>query len=343
MGINLKDLVQVKEIKLEDLTGRTIGVDSYNILYQFLSTIRDRFTGEPLRNSRGDITSHLSGMFYRTAKILEAGIIPVFIFDGKPPDFKKALIEERIKIRERARERWEEALKKGDVEEVRIASQGAVRLTSDMLDSSKKLLDSMGVNWMQAPSEGEAQLAVMVSKGEIWASSSQDWDSLLFGATKLVRNLTITGRRKVPRKERYIMVNPEIIELDSVLSNLDITQEQLIILGMLVGTDYNPGGVKGVGPKNALKVVKEEKTLEGVLKKVKWESDNPPEGIFAFFKNPPYEPFKTEEKTLDPEGIRRILIDENDFLEERVGSTIDKLQKANEENKQSNLGKFFGK
>ncbi|MBU0530283.1 MAG: flap endonuclease-1 [Candidatus Aenigmatarchaeota archaeon] len=343
MGINLKDLVQSKEIKIEDLAGRMIGIDGYNILYQFLSTIRDRFTGEPLRNSKGEITSHLSGLFYRTVKIVEAGIQPVYVFDGKPPEFKKKLIEERIKIRENAKDRWEEALKKGDVEEVRIASQGAVRLTSDMVDTAKKLLTAMGVAWIQAPSEGEAQLAVMASKGEIWASGSQDWDSLLFGAKRLVRNLTITGRRKVPRRERYVIVNPEIIELESFLSNLGITRDQLILLGMLVGTDYNSGGIKGIGPKNALKIVKEEKTLENVLKKVKWEFDVPAEIIFEFFKTPPYVDTKIEKEKLDMDKLRKLLVDENDFLEERVDSTLQKLQKKNDENKQSSLGKFFGK
>lgn len=343
MGINLKDLVQSKEIEINYLAGKMIGIDGYNVLYQFLSSIRDRFTGEPLRNSKGQITSHLSGLFYRTVKIMEAGIEPVFVFDGKPPDFKKALIEERIKIRERARERWEEALKKGDVEEIRVAAQGAVRLTADMVDSSKKLLTYMGVSWLQAPSEGEAQLAVMAANGEIWASGSQDWDSLLFGANRLVRNLTITGRRKVPRKERYIMVNLELIELEKVLSNLEITRDQLIILGMLVGTDYNPGGIKGIGPKNALKIVKEEKTLDNVLKKIEWSSNNSPHDIFEFFKNPPYEKGKIEKNKLDIEKIRNLLIDEYDFLEERIDSTIKKLEKNKEENKQSNLGKFFGK
>jgi len=343
MGINLKDLVQTKEIKMEDLNGRTIGIDGYNILYQFLSTIRDRFTGEPLRNSKGQISSHLSGLFYRTVKLVETGINPIYVFDGKPPDFKRALIEERIKTRQKAKDRWQEALKKGDVEEVRIASQGAVKLTSDMLDSSKKLLDAMGVNWIQAPSEGEAQLAVMATKGDIWASASQDWDSLLFGANKFVRNLTSTGRRKVPRKERYIIVNPEFIELEKVLASLEINRDQLILLGMLVGTDYNPGGIKGIGPKNALKIVKEEKTLENMLKKIEWNFETSPEKIFAFFKNPPYEKHEIQKKKLDIDEVKKILIEENDFLEERVGSTIDRLQKSNEENKQSNLGKFFGK
>src|SRR3989338_11297024 len=106
MGVKLKDLVVVKLIDMGSLKGRTVGIDAYNWLYQFLSVIRDRFTGEPLRNSKGQITSHLSGLFYRTAKLLECGIKPIYVFDGRPPDFKLKTLEERRKIRQEAEEKW---------------------------------------------------------------------------------------------------------------------------------------------------------------------------------------------------------------------------------------------
>ncbi len=342
MGVSLSGLVKGKETNIEELRGRRIGIDAYNTLYQFLSTIRDRFTGEALRDSEGRITSHLSGLFYRTAKLLENGVQPVFVFDGEPPGFKKQTIEEREKTRSEAERKWKEALESGEIEKVKTYAQGATRLTKEMIEDAKKLLEYMGIPWVQAPSEGEAEASFLVKNNKFWAVGSQDWDSLLFGAPRLVKNLTITGRRKVPRKEKYIVISPEIIELEAVLSSLGITHDQLIILGILIGTDYNPGGVKGIGPKNALKLVKEQKTLENVMKHVKWDFDVAPEEIFGFFKNPPVKDIEIEKPEFRPEKIREKLVEEHGFSEERVNSVIEKINEAREKAKQTGLSRFLG-
>ena len=200
------------------------------------------------------MTSHLSGLFYRTTKLLENRIDPVFVFDGEPPAFKRETSEKRHEIRKEAEEKLEDARKRGDAEGIRRYAQATSRLTDEMVEHSKLLLEYMGVPVVQAKSEGEAEAAQMVNTGKVWASGSQDWDSLLFGAGRMVKNLTITGRRKVPRKEDYIEIKPEVIELDNMLSHLGLNRDQLIIIGILIGTDYNPGGVKGTGPKNVLKL-----------------------------------------------------------------------------------------
>jgi len=342
MGVSLTELVDGREIDFDFLKGRVVAIDAYNIMYQFLSTIRDRFTGEPLRDSKGRITSHLSGLFYRGSKMLEAGITPVFVFDGKPPEFKQKTIEERMKIRKGAEAKWKQALKEGDIEKVRLYSQGAIRLTADMAEEAKQLLGLMGISWVQAPSEGEAQATHMLKKGQVWAVGSQDWDSLLFGAERMVRNLTVSGRRKVPGKERYIDVTPEFIELDSVLKSLGITHDQLILLGILIGTDYNPKGVKGVGPKTALKLVKEKKTLEEVFEKVEWGFDASPEDIFNFFKEPPVKDAHVKKEKLEPEKLLHFLSEEHDFSRERMESGVKKLEKLSEGRKQQGLGNFLG-
>jgi flap endonuclease-1 len=335
MGVNLSDLISGRHVEISDLRGRTIAIDAFNTLYQFLSIIRDRFTGEPLKDSKGRITSHLSGLFYRTAKLVENGINPVYVFDGEPPKFKKATTEERTRTREEASQKLEIARKEGDVEKIRLYAQATSRLTDEMVEESKRVLEFMGIPVIQAPSEGEAEAAYLVNKGLVWASGSQDWDSILFGAPKMVKNLTITGRRKVPRKEDYVEIKPEIIELDSVLSQLGINQDQLIIIGILIGTDYNPGGVKGIGPKNALKLVKEKKTLERVLEGIEWDFDTPPEEIFEFFKNPPVKDCKIEKKEPDFEKLKEIMLD-HDFSEERVNNVIQKMENLSKE-KQSSL------
>jgi flap endonuclease-1 len=342
MGINLKDVIFAKQIEIENLSGKRIGIDALNWCYQFLSIIRDRFTGEPLRDSKGRITSHLSGLFYRTVKLIENDIEPVYVFDGEHPKFKEGVVEERIKIRKEAEVKWKQALKVGDTEKVRIYSQAAIKLTDEMIDESKKLLDFMGISWIQAPSEGEAQCAYMCKNNQLYSVASQDFDSLIFGSPKLIRNLSITGRRKLPKKETYITIKPELIELEKVLSDIGINHDQLIILAILIGTDYNPGGIKGIGPKTALKIVKEKKTLDSVLASVKWEFDVNPEQIFDFFKNPPVEDLEIKKQNMEPEKIIELLTEEHDFSKERIQDVVNKLIKREEEGKQLRLGKFFG-
>jgi flap endonuclease-1 len=339
MGVQLTGLVSAKEIEITELSGKKIGIDGYNAAYQFLSIIRQKLTGEFLRDSKGRITSHLSGLFYRTALLIELGLKPLYVWDGEPPKFKKKTVEERRERREEAKKKWEEALEKG--EEVMPYAQAAVTLTEEMVEESKKLLEYMGIPSIQAKSEGEAQLAFMTIKGDIWASASQDWDSLLFGSPRLVRNLSITGKRKLPRKEVYIEVKPEIIELQEVLSNLGITREQLIIVGMLVGTDYNPG-IERVGPKTALKLVKEHKTLEKILENVEWKAEVDPEEIYEFFLNPPVtEKYKIEWRQPNREKILEFMVEEHDFSRERVEKVIEKLQQSFLAGRQASLKGWF--
>ncbi|MCK4713991.1 MAG: flap endonuclease-1, partial [Candidatus Aenigmarchaeota archaeon] len=265
MGVNLREIVTPEQIEMDSLNGKVIAIDALNIIYQFLSIIRDRFTGEPLKDSQGNVTSHLSGLFYRTTRMLESGITPVFIFDGKPPEFKKGTQLERQRIKEAAQVKLDEAIREGDREKIRLYAQQTSRVTEDMLTEAKKLLDAMGIQYVEAPSEGEAQASYMNRKGVVYACGSQDWDSLLFGASRLIRNLASTGRRKLPGKEAYVRVHPEMIDMIDTLSDLSINHDQLICIGMLVGTDYNPGGIKGIGPKKALELVKEKKTFENVM------------------------------------------------------------------------------
>ncbi|NIO20417.1 MAG: flap endonuclease-1 [Candidatus Aenigmarchaeota archaeon] len=327
MGVNLSEIIPGRKIEIQDLKGRTIAVDAYNTLYQFLSIIRDRFTGEPLKDSKGRVTSHLSGLFYRTTKLLENGIDPVFVFDGEPPEFKRETSAKREDVKKEAEEKLEEARKVGDIEGIRRYAQATSRLTGEMIEQSKRLLEFMGIPIVQAPSEGEAEAAHMVNSGKAWASGSQDWDSLLFGASRMVKNLTITGRRKIPRKQDYIEIKPEVIELDNVLSRLGVKREQLIMIGILIGTDYNPGGVKGVGPKNALKLVKEKQTIENVFKNVEWNFENPPEEIFEFFKNPPRGEGEIKREGRDFGRLKEFMLD-HDFSEERIEKTIERLEKT---------------
>jgi flap endonuclease-1 len=337
MGVQISDILPKKDLEIEDLSGKTIAVDAFLWLHQFLSIIRQP-DGTPLMDSKGRITSHLSGLFYRSARLLENGINLVWVFDGKPPDFKFMTTERRREKKEEAHIKWREALDEENLEEARKAAQATSRLTGDMIEQSKKLLEYMGIPVVQATSEGEAQCAYLCQEGFVYSVSSQDSDSLLFNSPKLVRNLSMTGKRKLPRQDVYIEVKPELIELKNVLKTLDIKREQLVMLGLLVGSDYNPG-IKGYGPKKALELVKKEKTLENVMKKIEWNHDIPAEKIYDFYMNPSVEKkvdFKFRE--LQPERIMEFMVEEHEFSKERIEKIINILTKSKEANKQKSLG-----
>jgi len=329
LGVDLKDLVPKREITLQDLNGRAIAIDAYNTLHQFLAIIRQP-DGTLLMDSQGRITSHLSGLFYRTVNLLEMGIKPVYVFDGKPPEIKELEVLRRKMHKEEAERKYEEALARGDLKAAKTYAQQTGKLTEEMVEDAKKLLDTMGVPWIQAPSEGEAQAAYMAAKGDVYAAASQDYDSLLFGAPRLVRNVTITGRRKLPRKDVYIEVKPELIELEQLLKELEITREQLVDVGILVGTDYNPEGVKGIGPKKALKLVKEQGSLENVLSTLKdVEFPFDPKEIKKLFLSPDVtSDYKLEWREPDKGEVVRFLCREHDFSEDRVMNAVERAIKA---------------
>lgn len=332
MGVDLGDLIEARKIGFRELSGKKIAIDAYNALYQFLAIIRQP-TGEPLMDSKGNITSHLSGLLYRTTNLLEFGILPVYVFDGIPPKLKIKTLEERVEIREEAEEKWKEALEKGDLEEARVHAQASAKLSKSMVEDAKELLSYLGIPLVQAPEEGEAQAAYMNIKGDVYASASQDYDSLLFGARRLVRNLTITGKRKLPRKNIYVEIVPELIESGKTLEDLGITIEQLIEIGILIGTDYNPKGMQNIGPKKAYKIISEHGSIENAIeRKAIPEPEFNYKGIKKLFldykKTDDYElkwNKPNEEKVID------FLCRERDFSVDRVKNAISRMKVAIDE------------
>ncbi len=344
MGVDLRDLISRRKVKLQDLSGRSIAIDGFNTLYQFLSIIRG-IDGRPLMDKSGKVTSHLSGLLYRISNLVEFGIIPVFVFDGEPPKLKRLELQRREEVRREARVRYSKALREGRTEEARTYAQATSRLTDYMLLDSERLLSLMGIPWIQAPSEGEAQAAHMAFKGDVWAAGSQDYDAILFGAPVLVRNIAITGRRKLPRKNVYIEVEPELVELRHVLEELGIDRRQLVILGILVGTDYNPDGVRGVGPKTALGLVKEYSSLEEIRQRLKNGGEFPvdPEDLVEVFLEPEVtDRYSLERHEPDVEGIVTFLCGERDFSEERVRKALEKMTSGLKQSSgRSTLEKWF--
>ncbi len=339
MGVDLGELVEREEIDFADLNDKEIAVDAMNTLYQFLSIIRQR-DGTPLKDSSGNITSHLSGLFYRNINLLENNIRPVYVFDGKAPDLKEKETTKRRKKREEAKKEWKKLKDEGKISEAYSKATQSSKVTGDMIEESKELLEAMGLAYVQAPSEGEAQAAQMVKDGDVYAVGSQDWDCLLFGADRMVKNLTTRNKRKTSsggQKE----ISTELITLEDVLEQLEISHEELIWMGVLMGTDFNPDGIHGIGPKTALKIVKRNETWEEITEedKFEWESDNSPEAIIDFLKNPPIVDTDYSFSDPDTDKIREILIEKHEFSEDRVNSGIEKLEKSLE-SRQSGLDSF---
>jgi flap endonuclease-1 len=344
LGVNLRNLVPKTTVKLEDLSGRSIAIDAYNALYQFLAIIRQP-DGTPLKDSSGRVTSHLSGLLYRTSNLVEMGIKPIYVFDGMPPALKEVEIKRRAKVKEEAAIRYERALKEGKIQEARVYAQATSRLKDYMAEDSKKLLDLMGIPWVQAPSEGEAQAAHMTKRGHADYCASQDYDSLLFGAPKLIRNVTISGRRRLPSKNVFVEVVPEVVDLEQVLKECMITYEQLVDVGILIGTDFNPDGIEGLGPKTALKLIKEHGTIENALPFVKnAQFPAEPQRIREIFLKPPItDNYRVEWKEPDVQGIVNFIVRERDFSEDRVKNTLEKMQAGTKKLKgKTTLEQWFG-
>ncbi len=335
MGVNIANIVEGQKLELTSLKGKTIAIDAYNTLYQFLSIIRQP-DGTPLKDSKDRITSHLSGLLYRNVNLLEAGIKPIYVFDGEPHELKSGTIEDRIHIREMAREEWKIALEEGDLKRARTKAQQTSRLTKKMVEDSKLLLKHLGIPYLTAPSDGEAQASYMVRRGDVWGACSQDFDSLLFGTPLLVRNLTVTGRRKLPGRDQFINVVPEKIELENVLSSLEITREQLVDMGILVGTDFNKG-IKGIGPKKALKLIKKHGKLEEVLKEKEWEIENH-DAVRSIFLEPKVtDEYDLSATKLEKKKVLKLLVGEYEFSDNRVQSAIQKIEKMEKSRAQTSL------
>jgi flap endonuclease-1 len=261
MGVLLTPIIAKQTHALADFRGARLAVDGPGELYQFLALIRVG-DGTPLRDRSGRTTSHLSGLFYRTTRLMaDHALSLVFVFDGAPPLLKAAELARRRGVRDRYEQERSEAARAGDLP--RAYSKGTMtsRLSREMVDEARQLLRLMGLPTVQAPSEAEAQAAHMAASGDVWAAVSKDYDTLLFGAPRFVRFLTVSGREFLPSQGTSRPIVPELVVLEEVVERLQITREQLIDLAILVGTDFNDG-VKGIGPKKALGLVRQYGRIE---------------------------------------------------------------------------------
>ncbi|MHA1918000.1 MAG: flap endonuclease-1 [Candidatus Ranarchaeia archaeon] len=341
MGTKINELFTGKTITFDDLKNKTLIVDAFNQLYMYLSSIRQS-DGGLLKDSKGNVTSHLAGLFNRFTKLMKHDIKFVFVFDGKAPDLKMKERERRMKLKEKAELKYKEAKQKEDIEEMKKYAQRTTKLTKEMIDEAKKLISALGFPIVQAKGEGEAQACLMVNKKEGFAVMSQDADSFLFGAPRVVKNLTITGRRKRSGSYAYDSISPELFSLSENLNNLGLDQDQLIIMAMLTGTDYNIGGIKGIGPKKALDLVKKHgKDFEKLFEEAKWNEffDYEWKKVFDLFKSGPVnEDYKLKFERVNPELVKEILVENHEFSRKRIEKVLKDLNKKPKED----LTKWFG-
>jgi len=339
MGVDISDLFRWEKISFKDLHDRVIVIDAHNVLYQFISSIRQR-DGTPLKNSKGEMTSHLLGIFHRTANLVEAKIRPVYVFDGMPPPLKAKTLEERRKRKELAEKEWQDALKAGDLEKARIKAQQTSRVTDEIIKQSKELLVALGIPYIQAPSEGEAQASYMVKKGDAYAVGSQDYDCLLIGTPILIRNLTSSGRRKLPGKEAYTKVHLTQIRLKPSLKLLGITHKQLVDMAILIGTDFNDG-IRGIGPKKSLDLIIKNGNVENALASIGPKNaptfDEIKEIRKIFLEPNVTDDYSIEWPGLDKESVLKILCDTHQFTKERVEPALEKYSNVENMMKQRTL------
>jgi len=344
MGTNLRPIIVKKEIFLGQLKLKSLAVDANNMLYQFLSVIRLP-DGSPLKDSRGNITSHLTGLAFRTTRLIaDYGILPVFVFDGKPPILKAGEIEKRDEIRKKYALEWREALEKRDYAKAFSKAVMTARLTRDLVDDAKLLLRLLGMPYNQAPGEAEAQCAYMAIKGDVWAANSRDYDSLLFGAPRLVRYVTISGKEFLPSKGISRRLRPELIELAELLLHHGITREQLIDLAILIGNDFN-SGIRGIGPKKALKLIRQYRSLDQLPKDLRSQLPRNYEEIREIFLQPSVtDNYHLAYEDVNEEGLLRFLCEEHDFSQVRVEKLIERMRVARQSIKsQRELENWFDK
>ncbi|XP_020573483.1 flap endonuclease 1 isoform X2 [Phalaenopsis equestris] len=327
----------MKEQKFESYFGRKLAIDASMSIYQFLIVV-GRAGTEMLTNEAGEVTSHLQGMFNRTIRLLEAGIKPVYVFDGQPPDLKKQELAKRYLRRDDATKDLATAVEEGNKEEIEKFSKRTVKVTKQHNEDCKQLLRLMGVPIIEAPCEAEAQCAALCKSDKVYAVASEDMDSLTFGAPRFLRHLMDPSSKKIPVME---------FEVEKVLLELGFTMDQFIDLCILCGCDYCDS-IKGIGGQTALKLIRQHGSIENVLENLSKDryhipEDWPYQEARQLFKEPVVISEIPELKWTAPDedGLVAFLVNENGFNHDRVSKAIEKIKAAKDKGSQGRLESFF--
>lgn len=318
--------------------GRAVAVDASMFLYQFLIAVRNDGPQGQFTNSNGDVTSHLIGMFYRTIRMRESGIKPVYVFDGKPPEMKGDELKKRKEAREKAKQQMEEAQKADNTEVAVQMERRLTKVTKEHGEEAKRLLRLMGVPVVTATCEAEATAAELCKKGKVYAVATEDMDALTFGTPRLLRGLHHSESRKLPVRE---------FRLPDALEELEMDMSQFIDMCILCGCDYT-SSIKGIGFKKAFNNIKKHKNIETVIENLEKRYTVPENfnytGARSMFVNA--DVTNVDDITLkwnnpDEEGLIEFLVNEKEFNLDRVKKGIERLKKSKSKSSQKRLDMFF--
>jgi flap endonuclease-1 len=340
LGVLLTPILKREQTSFKALYGRSFAVDASIELHQFLALIR-KPDGSLFTDPKGRVTSHLIGLLTRTSRLVtDYNLRPLFVFDGRPNPLKRATVEARKRVQQKAHTEYVQAIAAKDYSRAWSKVVMTGRVTGEVLADAKRLLSLMGIPWLEALEDGEAQASFMAAKGDVWAVGSKDYDCLLFGAPILARYLTLTGREYLPSKRTSRPLIPELVKLADNLDILGISREQLVDLALLVGTDFNEG-VMGIGPKKGLTLIRKYGTAEKFPEEIRKELPDDLNQIRSIFLHPRVlENYSLKRGRPDPDGLVEFLCEERAFSRDRVEKVADRLIDSRAET-DSQLGKWF--
>ena len=321
----LTPILKREPTSLKALKGRSFAIDASIEIHRFLALIR-KPDGSLFTDESGRVTSHLIGLLTWTSRLItDYSMRPVFVFDGPPNVLKRRTLEARRIARQKAESEYSEAVAAGNLPKAWSKAVMTGRVTRDVLADAKRLLTLMGVSWLDALEDAEAQASFMAARGAVWAAASKDYDSLLYGSPILARYLSIAGQEFLPAQHRMRRLVPELVNLSENLHILGISREQLVDLAILIGTDFNEG-VMGVGPKKALSLIRKYDSLERVPGSIRAKLPTGVENVRDIFLHPRIvETFSIESSRPDRDGLIGFLAQERAFSEDRVSKAAEKL------------------
>jgi flap endonuclease-1 len=340
LGVLLTPILKRVQTSFKALYGKSFAVDASIELHQFLALIR-KPDGSLFTDPTGRVTSHLIGLLTRTSRLVtDYKLRPVFVFDGRPNPLKRATIDARRKVQQKAQTEYVRAIAAKDYSRAWSKVVMTGRVTGEILADAKRLLSLMGIPWLEALEDGEAQASYMAAKGDVWAVGSKDYDCLLFGAPILARYLTLTGREYLPSKKTSRPLIPELVSLAENLEALGISREQLVDLALLVGTDFNEG-VMGIGPKKGLALIRKYGAAERFPEEIRTELPGDLDKVRNIFLHPRVlDNYSFRREIPNPDGIIEFLCEERAFSRDRVQKVADRLVRAQHES-DSQLGKWL--
>jgi flap endonuclease-1 len=326
----LTPILKREQTTLKALKGTSFAIDASIEIHQFLALVRKR-DGTLFTDPQGRVTSHLIGLFTRTSRLIaDFDMKPVFVFDGRPNPLKRRTLDMRREATKKAEIQYSEAVSRKDHAKAWSKAVMTGRLTGSILDDAKRLLTLMGIPWLEALEDAEAQASFMAARGDVWAVGSKDYDCLLYGAPVLARYLTLTGREWLPAQRRSRQLIPELIKLSKNLALLEISREQLVDLAILVGTDFNKG-VNGIGPKKALKLVHEYVSIERMPQEIRSKLTEDLNSVRQIFLKPRVlEKYTLRRSPPDRDGLVQFLSGERGFNRERVERFAERLTRTSE-------------